>query len=378
MSSYPLSLSALIPNFRPEAALLLACIRPDQNEETRAEIQHLASGASSPIDWYYLLHTAEKHRVIPSLYRNLSSAQIATIPTEIYQDFRRRFFKNAQRNLRLTQELLHLLDFFEAQTISAIPYKGMILAASAYGKISLRQVWDIDFLVHEKDVVKSRTALIADGFRVTESFDREQSFFHDEREVEVDLHWGVTPFYFPVNLSFDRLWNNRQKISLNATSIKSFSNEDLLLILCIQIAKDCWERRQHIENLAKVCDIASLIYTAKDLNWDKVLSQANELNIHRIVLFGLCLAHSLLEADLPEQIIFQIQDTPTLTALSKQVCRHLFGEYDEDFSDPRTRYSDIRARTRQLIFYFRLRERRAERFQHVYQIIKTIPEILSS
>ncbi len=379
MVPHPLPLSELIVHLCPEAELLLACIRPHQDLETQRCIQRLAAG---PIDWYRLLYTAEKHRVMPLLYRNLPTTPPSTMPTEVRQELRRRFFKNAQHNLRLTQELFSLLDLFAAQSVSAIPYKGTILAALAYGKISLRQVWDIDILVPEEDVEKSRQALLAEGFEIAESFDREQSFTHDERKVEVDLHWGLTPFYFPIDLSFPQLWEDRQDILLNATPIKSFSTEDLLLVLCIQLAKDCWERRQHIEHLAKVCDIASLLHSASHaespLDWNKIFSQAQKLGVHRIVLFGLCLSQNLLNIRLPQPVVAKIQSEPVLGVLSKQVCQHLFGEYDKDFSDPRSAYSDVRARTRQAIFYFRLRERWTDRADYVYKIVKTVPEILSS
>ncbi|MGC1307360.1 MAG: nucleotidyltransferase family protein [Phormidesmis sp.] len=330
-----------------------------------------------PLDWQYLLQVTEKHRVLPSVYRHLPMPASSQIPSDIQQELRRRFYKNAQRNLRLTQELMQLLKMFDAQSIPVIPYKGTVLAALAYGKLSLRQVWDIDVLVKKQDASKAKEQLLAAGFRLTESFDREESFFHDERDVEIDLHWGLTPFYFPVDLTFEQLWQNRQPVALNHDSVMSFSNEDLLLILCVQIAKDCWERRQHIEHLAKVCDIAALIHTSPQINWDAVMAHASRAGIERIVYFGLYLAHSLIGAALPASIRAKLQSNKAIIRPVRQACEHLFGSFDDDFVEANDSYLDIRLRAKQLRFYFGLRERSRDKTKHVSEILKTIPAALA-
>jgi len=367
-SSY--SLEALVPNLCPEAAILLACLHPHQTAKTKVHTKVLLRRS---LDWQYFLQLVEKHRVLPSIYRHLPTSEI---PADIQQTLRRRFYENAQRNLRLTQELMQLLDAFKAQSIDVIPYKGTVLAASAYGKLSMRQVWDIDLLVRKEDVEKSRKLLLSSGFCQTESFDREQSFFHDERDVEVDLHWGLTPFYFPIDLSFEQLWQDRQLIPIQNQSVMSFSSEHLLLILCVQIAKDCWERRQHIEHLAKVCDIAALIHTSPYLNWEAVLSQAKRAGIERIVYFGLCLAQGLLGAELPTRVEGGLESDRALLIPVKQVCKNLFGEYDNDFATADSDYLNIADRTQQMRFYFQLRERSRDKVKHIQEVFKTLPVLL--
>jgi len=369
-SSY--SLEALVPNLCPEAAILLACLQPRQTAKTKVHTKVLLRRS---LNWPYFLQLVEKHRVLPSIHRHLP---ISDIPDHIQQTLRSRFDENAQRNLRLTQELIQLLEDFQAQSIDAIPYKGTVLAASAYGNLSMRQVWDIDLLVREKDAEKSRELLLSSGFHQTESFDREQSFFHKERDVEVDLHWGLTPFYFPVDISFEQLWQVRQPIAMQNQSVMSFSDEHLLLILCIQIAKDCWERRQHIEHLAKVCDIAALIHTSPSLDWDAVLLQARRSGIERIVYFGLCLAQRLLGAALPSGVEGRINKDRTLLKPVKQACKNLFGEFDSAFATADSDYLNIASRTQQMRFYFQLRERPRDKVKHIQEVFKTLPALVSS
>lgn len=364
------SLQPLIPSSRLESDLILNCVRPHLDSAALERIQTLLQ---QPLDWDDLLQKVEKHRVLPLFYRHLSTCPDA-VPPEVLWQMRSRFYENAIRNLLLTKELLDLLQLFAAQDIRAIPYKGTVLSASVYGKTSLRQVWDLDILVAESDVSRSKTLLLEQGYDPKDTNDREQSFFHAERNVEVDLHWGLTPYYFPIHLDFDRLWHNRQPVRISNTTIHSFAPEDLLVILCIQVAKDCWERRQHLEHLAKVCDIAALIQAYPMLNWQAVWQQAKDTGAERMVNFGLFLAQGLLEADLPPAQA-RLQADKTAAALAQQVCLGLFGAIDETFANSKNSYLDMSLRMNQLKFYLRMRERPDHKIQHVWEIMRTLTQV---
>lgn len=366
-------INTLIPDLRPEGSLILSCIRPAQDSLIQARIQELLG---TPLDWQYVLQVAEKHRITPLLHRQLASLKTSQIPTDISQELRRRFYKNAQRNLRLTKEMMRLLEMFKTQNIPVIPYKGVILSALVYKKLSIRQVWDLDVLIQKKDIDKSRNQLLKEGFRLSECFDREQSFYHEERDVELDLHWGLTPFFFPADLDFEELWANRKPVALNQETVLSFSDENLLLILCIQIAKDCWERRQHIEHLSKVCDIAALVQQSPQLDWNAVFTQARHSGIERIVHFGLRLAQGLLGAPLPAHIANKVEGDSAIARPVTQACQNLFGPLDDNFAQANDSYLDFALRSQQLRFYLDLRERPKDKFIHLKEIIKTIPNAL--
>ena len=72
---------------------------------------------------------------------------------------------NAQKNLRLTGELLRLLDLFQQNAIPIAAFKGPVLAHSVYGHISLREFSDLDVIVHEADLSKAEDILIARGYQ---------------------------------------------------------------------------------------------------------------------------------------------------------------------------------------------------------------------
>ncbi|MEA5578912.1 nucleotidyltransferase family protein [Anabaena sp. UHCC 0451] len=368
--------SHIVKNLYPETELILSCARTHISDGLAERIQYQIQ---QKIDWTYLLSTAEKHRVIPLLYHSLKVVNPQEIPSEISTNLRMRFLRNTRTNLILTNEMLRLLEIFATNNINVIPYKGTILSACFYGKTSFRQVWDIDILVDETDVSKSRELLLSEEYIIKTGYDREQTFYHPQKKVEVDLHWGLTPYYFPVNLDFKKLWSKTKYYPLSGVEVKSFCPEDLLIILCLQLAKDCWERRQHLEQLAKVCDIAELLRNCRELNWSDVITEARGLGLERILHFGLYLAKSLVEADIPEIIWTKVQGDKYAISLAYQVCSQLFGEIDNTFTNPNDNsIFDLKFRLKQLVFYLKMRERPQDWVEHFLVIFQNLFQSLKS
>lgn len=367
--------SQLIPNPSPEAELLLCCMRI-QITDPIAECVH--SLLRQKINWNYLLWIAEKHRVVPLLYHGFKGVCPEGIPTEVASILKTRFLENTRKNLILTTELLRLLVIFESEEIAVIPYKGTVLSSSLYGKIAFRQVWDIDLLVSEKDFFESRSLLLSEGYRLKETNDREESFFHPEKKIEVDLHQGLTPFYFPVALDFPQLLSRTKSYPLAGVEVKSFGAEDLLLVLCLQIAKDCWERRLHIEHLAKVVDIAELLNHHPQLNWSEINERSRELGLERVLHFGLYLAIALFSANIPDAIATEITADAIALSLAHQVCEGLFGEIDSSFADTPNSLFDYRFRFRQMLFYLKMRERPADQLKYFVEIGRNGLQLLKS
>ena len=358
-------------NIPLEAELMLCCARTQVNPSLERRIAVLAQ---QNLDWDYLLRIAEKHKVIQLLYKNLSAICSEAIPPKTFRDLRSRFLANANNNLFLTHQLLQLLSLFQQHQIRAIPYKGTVLANSIYGKQSLRQVRDIDLLVDLAGFTKTKELLLSLGYFSQEQYDREECLVKPEPRVEVDLHWGFTPFYFPLELDFERLWQRTQTIKINQVNILTFATEDLLLILCIQVGKDSWERQQQLEHLAKVCDLAELIKSSPDLDWSLVTEQAKQIGAVRILHFGLILAWGLMDVDLPSDIEATIQADLTAISLAKQVCAPLFTD-TEQLTSRTNHLFDFPLRIRQLVFYLNLRESPRHKIEHLGAIVKGIVNI---
>ena len=323
-------------NIRPEIELLLCCVRPLVNDTNVNRIKALVQG---DIDWQYLIQTAYRHGVIPLFYGNLSNICPQLIPASFQQQLQRNQYAITQRNLMLTSKLLKLLELFEANSIPVIPFKGPILAISAYGDISRRDFYDLDILVRKQDFLKTKELLTTQGYQpYSNNSEKEAAYLSSLKEqqqkaylqshwelhmvdrdrVTIDLHHGMLPKQFSFLFDTEWLWEYAQPKPFANRMVLNLSSEDSILILCSQGAKDCWQQ------LNRICDIAQVLCTCGEINWEQVCDRATKLRMTRILLLGLLLAHELLEVELPKTILQQIQANPLLKSLASQIYTQLF------------------------------------------------------
>ncbi len=311
---------------RREAKLLLACSRTYIEAAVAKQIKSLLEG---DLDWDYLLAAAQRHGVAPLLYSSLDRICRDAVPASRMNALRNHFRANAARNLLFAAELLKLFELFEAEKITALPIKGPVLAAAAYGNLALRQFVDLDVLVKERDFQKAKSMLLAQGYRPWRELTPAQEADHlqsnhaytlisAEEHVRLDLHWRIAQSRYSFALDAETLWRRRMCVPFSRGSLPSLPPEDLLLILCIHGSKHCWER------LAWICDIAELARANPALDWDEMIKRAAALNSERAVLLGLHLAQALLDAPLPQSILSKTAGERRIKFLSSFVRRQLF------------------------------------------------------
>ncbi len=310
---------------QPDAELLLRCARTRNDSEGDVRIRTLLQGE---IDWTSLLRMASRHGTLPLLYRNLNAVDPKAVPENTLDELRHHFRFNSQRNLLLTGELIRLLQIFEARGISAVPFKGPVLAAAVYGNLALREFGDLDILVRERDVATARELLVSSGYqpqyRLTRAqeaaflgYEREYTFVHGDTGNVVELHWKVAPKPFPFSLDTDRLWERVEQAPLGGSTVPTFSSEDLLLFLCVHGSAHLWAR------LGWVCDVAELIRIHTNIDWERLTNRAGASGIERMLLLGLFLASDLLQAPLPEKISEKARADTRVGELAGQVYEHL-------------------------------------------------------
>ncbi len=343
---------------RPEIELLLCCAHSPMSSETSARALSLLG---QELDWYYLIETASRHAVIPLLYSNLE--RLSPVPDTALRYLRAEFQANAMRNLVLSGELIRLLRLFAANGIDALPFKGPALAMLAYRDMALRTFGDLDILVRKADFYRAKAILTAEGYRSFSpsriqrdetqlQFSGDYNFMRQDGQVQLDLQWMVLSRFFSFTLSTEYLWNRREVITMNGTTLPTVSRQDLLLILCAHGTKHFWTR------LGWVCDVAELIRA--EFDWDSVIAQARELGGERMLLLGLSLANDLLDAPVPEAVLKSIEQDGTLSALVAQVRERII---DERTGQEKARLSP---------FHLRAKERLRDRLRYVLYMA-TVP-----
>lgn len=270
----------------------------------------------------------------------------------------------ARRNLRLTSELLSLLDVFQAHGIRATPFKGPVLAVVAYGNVGLRHFRDLDILVLRRDAERARqlllqrdycpevpvepgheAALLASGYHYP---------FRRDDGLAVELHWALGPREFPCPLDVDDVWTRLQPVPLGGRTVYTLGSEDLLLFLCAHGGKHCWWRLQW------VADVAHLIAREGGLDWDAIVGRARARGAERILLLGLLLSHELLDAPTPESLLARARADRSVRAPAEDVRARLLAPNPAPLKPWRAR-----------LFHVRIRERWRDRARYVWFVVTT-------
>lgn len=320
------SIQKLLAHARAEDRLLLACARTTIDQLAADQIKLLLR---TNIDWEYLIERADLHCVTPLLNRSLNMVSPDAIPPQALMPIRQRVREIAQSNLHLTGELLRLLTVFDQQGIPIIPFKGPTLAMQAYGDIALRPFGDLDVLIQAQDLMPARELMLAQGyqplpeapgFTLTMAHTKrchEYSLISPDGQIRFELQWAVMqePFAFPANIQ--RWWEQAATMSIGGRTLARLAPEHLLLLLCAHGSKHLWER------LFWICDIAELIRAQGDIDWPRLIEDARQLGVERILMLGCSLAHLLLDAPLPPEVLRRSQTDTKLIALVETACAFL-------------------------------------------------------
>jgi hypothetical protein len=318
------------------------------------------------IDWPYILRTARRHGLIPLVYQNFKEMHPEDMPEGIMVSLHDEFWKISISNLLLTSEMVKLLDLFQSNGITAIPYKGPILGLQAYGDVCLRQFCDLDFLIHKHNFIKAKELLRSQGYEpeyrlspAEESIylrnECEYHFCSVNRKVLVELHWDIVQKYFSCHFDVNKLWGDLKPVSLLNRQVMTISPEQLLLILCLHHGgKHQWEL------LGWICDIAQLIGVRKDLDWETILDNAFRFGIERILFLGVYLAKSMLGADIPSEINRRLMIDPAISSLAEKVRKRIFTETE-----------GLPGEAERFVFDLRMRENVRDKMEYCFRRLFT-------
>jgi hypothetical protein len=242
---------------RPEKQLLLNCARTRFNDARAQRTRTLLQG---DLDWAYLSAAADVHSVTPLFCRQLQHAGSIGIPEKTWSELREKARRNTIRVFYLTTELVRIVEGFRAGGVLAVPYKGPVTAAQAYGDMTLRQFDDLDIIIRQRDLAGASEVLASLGYH--DQFPQknspgapvpgEYSFVHEAGRSRLELHTERTMRHFPVPIDLDAFRSRLAPVSLNARDLYTFRPEDALPFLCVHGCKDFWGR------LAWVADVAEL------------------------------------------------------------------------------------------------------------------------
>ena len=325
----PMKLSPIRPFPRSkqnEIELLILCARVSIEPEIAARILALVPQIQ---DWEYVVQAAIRHGVRPLLYQSLNKSCPQSIPPDVLNRLRRFFQANAKRNLFLTASLFKVLSKFESHNISAVPFKGPVLAESVYGDLYLRSFVDLDILVYARDAFKAFNLLVSLGYGPEVELSSRQvrpyvkteysiALFAEGGGVIIELHWDMTGRYLGAPFRLEHFSDRLEHIRLMGREVYQIPPEELLLYLCIHGSKDCWDK------LELISSVAGLIRSCKDIDWVRVEELAGRMKCERILLLGLFLARDLFSVEPPEPILMKMKKNRAIREIASEIYGGLF------------------------------------------------------
>lgn len=311
-----------------EARFVLGCIA-DPESPAAAAARALAAGQ---LDWDELRRIADYHGVIPMLWRFVSRNEDA-IPGPFLEAVRADFFGNALRILALTRELAGIVRAFDRAGIPLIALKGPALAVDAYGDTAKRQFGDLDLLIHRADLAGAAEILVAEGYfpRAFEPRSRgaefflsyEDQFISNANRGPVDLHWRLSPDYFPFSPDEDSLWSAAQNLEIQGTTIRTLATADHLLFVIAHATKHGWP------TLGQVCDVAAIVRSHPELDWQAVACQARRYRCERMLMLGLKLASDLIQTRIGGESLARSDCDARVGALAQSIKARMFEQTGE-------------------------------------------------
>lgn len=303
-------------------------------------------------DWDKLLALAIRHGVMPLLYKSFGRVDRQLVPQEAMARLRVMYMQNTAKNIRMTSELLKILDALKDAGIKAVPLKGPVLAEQLYGDVALRQFSDLDILVKRVDADKALRVFEKKDYIYSSSNDpdprKEKSrkkraamlehMYHYELTNErlgmhAELHWQLSPSFRRLNVDESAIWDRIKTDGLSGKEVLSLSSEDYLIFLCQHGAMHLWKR------LSWLCDISALL-TINNISHSSALKTANEVKNERILLLGFLLAQRLMKVSIPEEIDLRAETDEQLINLFDEIVSNIVSTEDNTNSSSQ-RLSDL-------------------------------------
>ena len=271
-ASTPQAPKFILPdNITLEFQVLLSACRVFLGTEEPARLEErLAQGP----DWDRLLALANRHGVMPLLYRSISQNCPQAVPQEWLRRLMLQYMQNAARNMKMTGELLRILDALKEAGIKTVPLKGPVLAQQVYGDVALRQFSDLDIMVAPVDVEKALGIIQARGYKCEHDLSSSKRrslqktvhhhhLLNQKSGIVVELHWTIAPSYYGLKADAVRILNGACHVSIMEKIVPCASAEDMLVLLCQHGTKHTWDR------LSWICDVAGLLQSGS-IGWDEV------------------------------------------------------------------------------------------------------------
>ncbi len=227
------------------------------------------AGDRSPLDgrldWDFLIRAGESQRVLAFIGVLLEKeGALDRLEPPIRSCLKSAMGLASWENRIRMLEFEKVQAFFEEHNVAVIPLKGVALTPLVYAQFPFRRMGDIDLLIHEEDLSKTKIFLAQQGLRLKQMRNRWQAeilarawgrYSFVDGELDLDLQWNPR-FWIGgrwVALDMKRVWRRAQSFPAMGKSVFVLSPEDQAVHLSLQILNDS---DTNIPRLVQILDLA--------------------------------------------------------------------------------------------------------------------------
>ena len=295
-----------LPEFSPELNLLIACSRWPFNESVEREIH---GRAAVPMNWSRFLAWVRRNRIVPLVHYNLRQANCPLIPEIVITRVQGEAAHNARRVLTQIAEAARMTRLLADAGIQSMVIKGPVLSLLAFGDPTLRESQDIDLAIDPAQLLNVDRLMTQAGYRriapevnftllqyrLYQRWRCQSCYYSNSVDLFLEVHWRLTSN--SLLMPPGKTMMCTQQIAIGGASFSTLTDEELFLYLCVHGSVHVWFR------LKWLADIAALLQRLAPENIERIASRAQTLGLDRPFYAALILAHRLMAAPVPSDIL---------------------------------------------------------------------------
>ncbi len=200
------------------------CLILDEHPELKEGIKN--KFISGEVDLDKFVHLCSNHLILPVIYLRLKDAELLEIfPDEYASHLKEIYELNRKRNTEILQQIEEISMTLLEANIKPVYLKGTAnLMDELYDDIGMRMIGDIDFLVQEKDYLRTVDLILGLGYENQHKmYDDAKTFKHYPRLFRKDVPADIEIHRIPVNIPFSKQFNT-ELLFHNKKAIKSRNN----------------------------------------------------------------------------------------------------------------------------------------------------------
>ena len=311
-----------------ELEFVLNCVKCSPTEK-----ESICILLSPDMDWDYVLRLSMAHSIFPLVYNTLNSLDTLIIPEYVINSLRQSSIMNAIKVVGMSNEIVRIINNMNEYGIQVLILKGSPLSVKINEDIAYRPSNDIDILVDPLEFASAEKILVQMGYiRVYPDFlltPRQQEafftrcnhfeYFHLKRNIHVELHWRIRFYnvkYFP---PLSKL--KTQKMNLSGCLVSVMDNEYWLIFLMVHGHKHMWSRLRWLYDIKE--------FMKMNIDWDKLIIQADISGLRPIINQTLILANELLDVPIPQCMVQSVANDQKAWQLAFTAIDKLFININE-------------------------------------------------